>query len=86
MESDVWRIDYAKREFGFTLQPISGQIPAVFPTFDTPAKMREWAATHGYEMVRGDQDLWTEKIRNSVIQDAFCISAPSVSHWLASSR
>jgi transcriptional regulator with XRE-family HTH domain len=56
----IWRVDFAKAEPGFTVQPASGQAPRAFPIFPTQDAVRDWLAAQGYRMVAGDIDRWID--------------------------
>jgi len=56
----LWRVDYAKAEHGFTLQPASGQEGSYFEIFETQEKVRKYAADRGFTQVGNDRDLWAE--------------------------
>jgi len=58
---ELWEIWLSKDGHGFTAHPASDQCPASFPSLETPQKMREWMAAHGYERYDDDPDHWKTK-------------------------
>jgi hypothetical protein len=55
---DTWEIWRTKDGQAFTAHPMSDQMPATFPSFNTPQEMREWLASHGYVQHGSNPDCW----------------------------